>query len=74
MHYACIDLKLFQNIKKIDLNLHLWCLLATSLVPLWSPIKVNIVKLHSKLGNPTELQLDGVGFDFVFSRHNNDNK
>ena len=24
------------------------------------------VKLHSKLGNPTELQLDGVGVDFVF--------
>ena len=25
-----------------------------------------IVKLHSELANPTELQLDGVGVDFVF--------
>ena len=24
------------------------------------------VKLHSELANPTELQLDGVGVDFVF--------
>ena len=27
---------------------------------------VSFVKLHSKLINPTELQLDGVGVDFVF--------
>ena len=26
----------------------------------------DIVKLHSELANPTELQLDGVGVDFVF--------
>ena len=29
-----------------------------------------IVKLHSELALPTELQLDRVGVDFVFPRHN----
>ena len=35
-----------------------------------------IVKLHSELANPTELQLDGVGVDFVFppSQLSNNNK
>ena len=29
-----------------------------------------IVKLHSELALPTEVQLDKVGVDFVFPRHN----
>ena len=33
-----------------------------------------IAKLHSKLANPTEPQLDWVGVDFVFPCHNNKNK
>ena len=44
-------LKLISNTNKIEF--------------LWSNIKF-IVKLHSELANPTELQLDGVGVDFVF--------
>ena len=33
----------------------------------------NVVKLHSELADPTEVQLDGVGVDFVFPCHNNNN-
>ena len=35
----------------------------------------DFVKLHSELADPTELQLDGLGVDFVFQCHkNNKNK
>ena len=34
-----------------------------------SCFQADVVKLHSELANPTELQLDGVGVDFVFPCH-----
>ena len=55
----------------LTLALHLAILvlvygLASKLSPKWALI---LVKLHYELANPIELQLDGVGVDFVFPCH-----